>query len=313
MKKFMTFSLLMLTVLLTGQTQQFVDHYDLRKNPGSRGLVESILVAAMSGKIQAYDYKQDQPNNLSVYELKNRLILEKEPEFEKWDSTVSYYIGDRVKYNDQVFEAIYDPLQGMNPGTGDYWITVSSGDTYFLPSDIAILKIQFAQLKKTRVNQWAHFSVPAEITVEGIERYQFSFRWDDLEKLLDQTNLVFYDYMLPEMGWITGSLFSFDDSFPQGSLIREVAQYAFSKSTGSRIYGKATNWNMLENSGYFPKLSFKWVDNSIDSIRLYVPAEHSSQHIADVHYQTFITKLISNKKLTFKGLEIYPPQFSMVF
>jgi hypothetical protein len=126
MKQILTITLFLPTILLWGQTQQVIEYYDLRKNPGTAGFTTAIIDGVMLGNLLAYDYNNDQPKNLSAIELKNRLIYSKAPEYDNWDSSIQYFLQDRVQYNGKIWEVIQDSFAGTGTvprGNGqEFWL-----------------------------------------------------------------------------------------------------------------------------------------------------------------------------------------------
>lgn len=283
--------------------QYFVESYNLKKYAWAEDLTKTLLSAAHAGVLSAYDFEN---KKLGPDEIREQLIQAKGPEYPLWELGTYYYPQDRVLHKSQLWEAISDATLNVEPVQGDTWAKAYGGDLYFTPRDISVLKIQFNFINKTRHNIWVHLFVPADVTFEGVERYIFSFRFTEAEQFLNKTPLVFYQFSQPDLGLVSGNIFSFLDSYYQHGLKKALIQYAYSENSGCKIHSVVeTSFEDVDLN--YVQLEFLYSKNTIDSIRIsydtYV--DNEPKRLADVPFKPFIKMVSSGTDSKFNGFHSF--------
>jgi hypothetical protein len=296
------------------QSGVFIEHYKLRDFQCTKNLAGLLMQAAFAGKIQAYGWDASQPVKLAGADISKQLkMASMSPQYESWNLNSLYFPGDRVEYEDQIWEAVNDLREGTRPQLGgDYWVRVNER-MYYQPSDIDELRVEYAISASKRVNLWIHLSISAENTSDYMGQDILSVGFDEAEKYLETTPHVFYNFSNSDLGWIVGDIFSWDDEYYQSKLIKALGDYAYRDRTDCKIHLSISDLFELmrqgdellvdpfigETASQF-KVDFRWKGNVLDSIRLYQTDYSKTMRVADVPFKAFQKSLMA-KNIRFKG------------
>jgi hypothetical protein len=315
MKRIIFFVLLLIANAATAQNGQFVEHFKLDDFQCTEGLTSDLLKAALSGKIQAYNWVSDKPEKMAGADITNKLRIKGDEEYPIWDPTVFYLPGDRVNHEGKNWECLNDPAPGRYPATGSEDWTQLNAPMYFEGSNIDVMRVQYSVSNGKRINEWLHFIVSMNRSPSFWDEHIVSFQFSEVMKFLDTTPRVFYANENKALGWVTGDIYFWLDSYHQAGLIKALGEYAYRERTDCKIHISMDKFfeelqkrnDLLVADPFsdeqvlpFYKLNFRWRGNVLDSIRIYYDY-YQPIRVADIPHKAFQKSLKTSKSGSFKG------------
>jgi hypothetical protein len=272
MKRIIFFAWWIMVKAATAQSGQFVEHVKLHDFRCTEGMASDLLKAAWAGKIQAYNWVSDKPVKMTAAEITNKLRIKTNEDYVLWDSAIVYLPGDRVEYEGNNWECLNDVAAGKHPTRESEDWQVLNAPVYFQGSDIDEMRVQYAVSNGKRTYEWLHLIVSMNRSPSFWDEHIVTFRFPDVLQFLETTPRVFYADQAKTLGWVTGDVYTWSDSYYQAGLIKALGDYAYRERTDCKIHISIDKlFNMLQERSDllvdpfsdeqvlpFYKLSFQW-------------------------------------------------------
>jgi gliding motility associated protien GldN len=147
-----------------------------------------ILDAVRSGELSDIYVNDSLTTKISKDDFLNSLVYLEGTTFPAWESGATYYEGDRVTHNGNVYTAIFDEVFSAPADTPDDWeLNQGAGKpVYFLPRQISIMRMMEDVIFDRRRSRLYHqiqslqLFVPGAETQDQVEKPLGVFKYKDL-------------------------------------------------------------------------------------------------------------------------------------